>query len=348
MSVNLGIGLNFGGYGNYGFPSFGPSLSLGLNIPLGGQQGCYGNDGFNGSFLNEGFGSPLGGLGYGFGNPMMGLNSMGNCNPMQMMGELALLGSMSQMFGSQGCGSMFGGGGYGNYGQGGFPGQFGGYGNEGGYGFPGQQFQQGFQQGQAYGAGYEQGYEAAMNGAQGPNGVNGCGNGQGTIELQKGNSFTTPGGCTIKWDGDTVSFSDPNGGGGAQASQATQGPGPSRSFGCGCPNRNGFTGEQQGQQQNWNVYGDPHITSPDGSHQDFNNPGGMFTLSDGTKVITTAGAANSPVTSVQIVLPGAQPNWGAGGADPSKTTVYKDVNGKMTASGTANQYMMGGFGNRMG
>ena len=366
MAINLGFNLNIGGgfnmggggfnIGGGGFGFGGPSMSMGLNFG--------GGDGFNASmFLNEGCGSPLGGLGFGLNNPMMGLSSMNmmGCDP--LMSSMALLGGLSQMFGGQGCGCPYGGGGY-----------------PGGGGFPQNPYQAGFQQGMMaaemmdgmnqmggrhhhhhhrhggpdemggidgrrhhrHHHHHHHGGPGEMGGPGRMNKMGEAGRNEGVIQLTKGNSFTTPGGCTINWQGDTVNFSDPNGGGGAQAHQNTQGPGPSRFFNCGRPGE--FSGEQNGKQENWKVWGDPHIQSPNGKSTDFKEPGAEFTLSDGTKVITSAATANGVVEHVQIVLPGAQPQWGGDtGADPNHTTVYKDINGEMTASGTASQYMMGGF-----
>jgi hypothetical protein len=358
-------GERLGGVGNRGNAGFegGDTGSL--------RQQFGNNDGFAQS---QGFGENAG-LGAGLFNPQIGMGQMGNCNMPQMQQMMQQMMRMMQMMQSQGMGGPMNGGGQGQGGpdQCGGPGQ-GGPGNYGGQNGPCQPMQN----------------NGGPNCAQGPDGVNGQqGQDGGTITLKKGDSYTTPGGCTVSWKDDKVSISDPNGGGGAQAQTSTQGPGPSRQFGIGQEGhgaearerdveqyrqRNGIGAEHgnlnlgvddgnkldpanaqhstpesqqsSGSQQDFSIWGDPHITSPNGQQQNFATDAGLFTLSDGSKVLANAPEPNKPVESVEITLPGKQVNFN--GVDPSKTTVYQDKNGQMTAAGTANQYMGGGFQGGLG
>lgn len=319
-----------------GVPSFGPGQSL------------FGNRGFDGFSASPGafenFGGPLGGLGGGFGNPMMGLNSFGGANPQQMQGAMFALGRMMGALASQGQrGAGFGGGFPGGGpmgGPGGFPGggPMGGPGGCGPMGGPG-----------------------AM-GPMGPGGQQG-----GTIELTKGQSFTTPGGATINWQGDEVKVKEPGGnaqgvgggrGFGAQNGQFNQaaafsGPGYNGAIaissnmggglagGCGC-----HQAQQSGKPKEWRVWGDPHIDHPNGEKSDFDKKNAIFTLNDGTQVMMGADNPKGVVQKVQIVLPGGRPNFQAnGGYDPSQTSVMKDDGtGKFQNLGTADKFMGGGFG----
>ncbi|MCA9795885.1 MAG: DUF1521 domain-containing protein [Candidatus Eremiobacteraeota bacterium] len=327
---------------NFGF-------DLRLNFGAGSMPGIgntsllpgFGSDGFSGSpFLND-FSSALGGLGTGFGNPMVGMSNLGGANPQQLLGLVSLLanllgGQMNQGMGGpmNGCGGPGGFGGPGGCG--------GGPHGPGGFGGPG--------------------------GPHGPHGPHGPGGGQGgVIELQKGGSFTTPSGSTISFKGDTVSVHESGGG--------------SRNIGCGCGGAGkagmegrfamagrfsdqgfqgamfmaanmsggacggvaGHQGAQHGNPRHWKVWGDPHINHPDGSKSDFDRKNAMFTLQDGTKVIMCADNPKATVNRVQIVLPGAQPNWK--GIDPNQTSVMQDQGGRFKSVGTAAQMMHGGFGN---
>ncbi|MBN9416645.1 hypothetical protein ABS71_18650 [bacterium SCN 62-11] len=322
-----------------GVPSFGPGQSL------------FGNRGFDGFSASPGafenFGGPLGGLGGGFGNPMMGLNSFGGANPQQMQGAMFALGRMMGALASQGQrGAGFGGGFPGGGpmgGPGGFPGggPMGGPGGCGPMGGPG---------------------------AMGPMGPMGPGGQQGgTIELTKGQSFTTPGGATINWQGDEVKVKEPGGnaqgvgggrGFGAQNGQFNQaaafsGPGYNGAIaissnmggglagGCGCQQA-----QQSGKPKEWRVWGDPHIDHPNGEKSDFDKKNAIFTLNDGTQVMMGADNPKGVVQKVQIVLPGGRPNFQAnGGYDPSQTSVMKDDGtGKFQNLGTADKFMGGGFG----
>ncbi len=343
FSASFGLNTSFG-FGNPllggGIPSFGPGQSL-----FGGR----GFDGFSASAgAFENFGAPLGGLGGGFGNPMMGLGSFGQANPQQLQGAMFALGRMMGALAAQGQrGGGFGGfpGGPG----GGFPQMGGGFPQMGG-GFPGM------------------GGPGAC-GPMGPMGPMGPGGQQGgTIELTKGQTFTTPGGATINWQGDEVKVSEPgagtqnaNGAGrgfGAQNGQFNQaaafsGPGFNAAIAissnmgggvagnCGC-----HQAQQGGQPKNWRVWGDPHIDHPNGSKSDFDKKNAIFTLNDGTQVMMGADNPKGVVQKVQIVLPGGRPNFNAnGGYDPAQTSVMKDDGtGKFQNVGTANQFMGGGFG----
>jgi len=289
----------------------GMALGMGLGSMLGG-------DGFNGS---EALGDldelPMGGLGSGFGNPMMGMPQMGQMNPqaMQLLGQLlgALMGSMSSQ-GAQGPN------------LGGFPGAC-----------PG-----------------------GCAGMGGPNALSGMGQpgaGQ-TIELQKGESFTTPGGATINWAGgkdEEVKISEPGntgrnfgGGNGVNLAASFAGPGFQASLAMsmgGVPGPLGGPAQQaaqDGQPRDWRVWGDPHIDHPNGEKSDFQTKNSMFTLQDGTQVLMGADNPKGIVNRVQIVLPGGQPNWD--GLDPKQTTLMQDNGkGKFEPAGTADRRMQGGF-----
>ena len=92
---------------NFGF-------DLRLNFGAGSMPGIgntsllpgFGSDGFSGSpFLND-FSSALGGLGTGFGNPMVGMPNLGGANPQQLLGLVSLLanllgGQMNQGMGAE-------------------------------------------------------------------------------------------------------------------------------------------------------------------------------------------------------------------------------------------------------
>lgn len=334
FSANLGVGNNFFG-APAGFPQFAPGQ------PLFGNRGF---DGFTGSpGMFDGFGGPLGGLGGGLGNPMLGLNSFGGANPQQLQGAMFMLGRLMGMLAAQGQRGA---------GLGGFPGGPGGFpGGPGGFpggpgGFPGM----------------------GGPGACGPMGPMGPMGGQRTIELQKGQNFTTPGGATIHWQGDEVKVSEPGnanaqgvGAGrnfGAQNGKfnmaaAFSGPGfngalaissnlgAPGALGCGCQHA-----AQDGKPRNWRVWGDPHIDHPNGSKSDFDKKNAIFTLQDGTQVMMGADNPKGVVQKVQIILPGGQPNFNAnGGYDPAQTSVMKDDGtGHFKSIGTANQFMGGGFG----
>ena len=310
-------------------------LGMSLGMALGqASDGFSGSDGlgdFGGGPMG---GAPLGGLSGGFGNPMMGMPQMGQMNPqlMQALGQLlgSLVGSMAGQ-GSQGpCMGC----------QGGFPGQ-----GCQGAGFPGQGF-------------------PGMGGMGGPAGMNpmmGMGQPQGggqTVELQKGDSFTTPGGATIDWQGDEVKVSEPGGsgqnqrgfGGGNSTNMAAafSGPGFQASLAmsvAGVPGPIGGACQQAGQDaqpRDWRVWGDPHIDHPNGEKSDFETKNSMFTLQDGSQVLMGADNPKGVVNKVQIVLPGGQPNWD--GIDPSQTTLMQDNGqGKFESAGTADQFMQGGF-----
>jgi hypothetical protein len=185
--------------------------------------------------------------------------------------------------------------------------------------------------------------------------VGGCHGGERPqpVTLSNGQSYTTPGGCTVSFNNGTVNVGDPNGGGGAQSSMAAQDPcGPGRNWNEFSP----FGADdkcQNGKQQSWKVWGDPHLVNPDGSK--YQTPGGgtdkshsdclptsngLFTLSDGSQVIVQGKGPDGTVKSVTVVPPGGEANWGQGqgGIDPSQTTIFKDENGKFVACGTVNQY----------
>ncbi len=423
MIQNSPIGLNFG-VGFNPMQNFGPAaqgLMMGLSL----------GDNFRGSagLFDQNMG--LGGLGNGFGNPMMGmggLNQMGGTDMRQM---LFLLMAMMAMQQQQGMGGPMGGGQFPQFGQ-----QFPQFGNQFGNQFgPGAGFQQnplmaglqaGLQAGQGnqmqmnpafafgLGAGLGQslGQQMAqpgfgqnmfgpqmggpfsqfgqqpfnpqafaagaamglMNGMNGMNQMGGPGQGGGqSIDLQQGQSFTTPGGATINWQGDTVSVKEPGGGmqqqnvggaGGAEGRNfgaqnafamagtfsgqgfsgafamagATGAGGPAGACGC---HHGGQEMQQSGGPKDWKVWGDPHIKNPNGQQTDFTQPNALFTLNDGTKVLMGADNPNAVVKKVRITLPGGQVNFN--GYDPSKTSVMQDQGGVFKPIGNANQFMGGGF-----
>ena len=351
FSANLGVGGNQFASPFGGFPQFGGGNSL-----FGGR----GYDGFSGSpGMNDGFGSPLGGMGNGFGNPMMGLNGFQGANPQQLQGAMFMLGKLMGMLASQGQRGA---------GMGGFPGGPGGFpGGPGGFpGGPG-----GFPGGPGGFPGGPGGFPGGPGGFGGPQGCGQVGpmgpmGGQRTIEMQKGTTFTTPGGSTIKWEGDEVKISEKGnanaqgvGGGrgfgaqngnvnmaaafsgpgfnGAMAISANMGGGGA--LGCGCQHA---TKDQK--PRDWRVWGDPHIDHPNGSKSDFDKKNAIFTLQDGTQVMMGADNPKGVVQKVQIILPGGQPNFGAG-YEPSQTTVMKDDGtGHFKSIGTADKFMGGGYG----
>jgi len=210
-------------------------------------------------------------------------------------------------------------------------------------------------------------------GSQGPSlggpcgncGANQLGNGQApgggqTVELTKGQSFTTPGGATINWpaEGDEVKVSEPGGsqqqgrnfggGNGVNLAASFAGPGYQASLAVslgGTPGPLGGACQQAAEDsppRDWRVWGDPHIDHPNGEKSDFETKNSMFTLQDGSQVIMGADNPKGVVNKVQIVLPGGQPNWD--GIDPAQTTVMKDNGkGKFESNGTADRLLQGGF-----
>ncbi len=323
FSSNQGVGGNQFAAPFSGFPAFGGNNSL---------FGDRGGDTFWGSpGMNESFGSPLGGMGGGFANPMMGLHGFQGANPQQLQGAMFMLGKLMGMLASQGQRGA---------GLSGFPGSPG--------GFPG--------------------------GPGGPGGSQGCGQvgpmgpmgGQRSIEMQKGTTFTTPGGSTIKWEGDEVKISE-------KGNTSAQGIGGGRGFGAKNGSVNmaaafsgpGFNGAmaisanmggggalgcgyqhatKDQKPRDWRVWGDPHIDHPNGSKSDFDKKNAIFTLQDGTQVMMGADNPKGVVQKVQIILPGGQPNFGAG-YEPSQTSVMKDDGtGHFKSIGTADKFMGGGYG----
>ena len=197
----------------------------------------------------------------------------------------------------------------------------------------------------------------------------GQGGGQ-TIELQKGQSFTTPGGSTIDWKGNTVKVKEPGGqqrdlGGGSAAASASAGFGgaaaSAAASGAGSAAAAATAGgggaaasaavdgatKNSTKAKEWKVWGDPHIQNPDGSKQDFKTKNAVFSLQDGTKVMMCADNPKGVVEKVRVTLPGGQLNMQ--GVDAKQTTVYGNGDGnKFVNQGTLDQYMNGfpnaGFG----
>jgi len=189
------------------------------------------------------------------------------------------------------------------------------------------QQQQGQRGGQGGPGGFPGGSPIGMQPGQGQ----GQGQGQG-VELQKGQSYTTPGGATINWQGDEVKIHEPGGGGQCHGTGGQQGGG---SFAFAAANGNSafamagsFSGNpccccahQVAKPRDWKVWGDPHVTNPDGSHhEDFSRKNGMFTLQDGTRVVIEADGPKGVTQRVKIFPPGAR----LGGFDPNQTTSYTD------------------------
>lgn len=297
-------------------PAFGNSFSNGF------ANGPIGNDGFRASAgFCDGNGSALGGLGNGLANPMNGMGCLGQANPQQTKQMLVLVGMLAGMLASQG------------------------------------------QRGPGLGC---QGGPSQMGGCK-PAG--GCQQPK-TIQLQKGSSFTTPGGSTITWKGDEVKVKEKGGkqqSSGAAAAGRNFGAGNNFAMGafmagpgfaagmmvagsgmggaagaCAC-----HCAQKEAKPSNWRVWGDPHIDHPNGSKSDFKKKNAMFTLQDGTRVLMGADNPKGVVQSVQIILPGGEPNWSK--IDPKQTSIMQD-NGKghFNDIGTADKMMQGGFGGGQG
>ncbi|MCE1245375.1 MAG: hypothetical protein LWY06_01890 [Firmicutes bacterium] len=372
IGMNLNFGMSVGGGSildrAMGMASGGMGISSSLNLPglsLSASAGLgFGADssmlsqealmggGSNffhplmGGMGNGMMGSPMGGLGCGMGmvpgmmpgmggmGCMGGMGQMGGMmKQMQMMQMMQMMQQMMQMMQSQ-MGQMGGGmPGMGMPGMG-MPGM--------GMGMPGMGMP---------GMG-------GMNGMDGMGGMGGMGGGP--IELQKGGSWTSPGGSTIKWEGDTVNVNEPGGG------QRQLGGGGGMAFAGAMTNGNqsmafagvigGVGGNQQsnGQPNNWKVWGDPHINDGAGKQQDFKTNNAMFSLQDGTKVAMCAAGPQGVVERVRIFPPNTAVNQQTlGGIDPSKTTVYQNQGNSKVASGTLDQYAgvngmgMSPFGNQM-
>lgn len=324
---------------SFGVSTFTQPMNFGRTaFPLGGS--IFQRPGFDGFMPSagvfDGCGS-LGGLGFGMANPAMGLNSFQGANQQQLQGALFMLGQMMGQLASQGQRGP---------GLGGYPGCF------AGPGMPGQMGPMG----------------PGQMGPMGPMGPGQMGAPR-TVQLQQGQDFTTPGGVKISWKGDEVKIHEPGSGaqgvGGAgrafganQGSQnmaaAWSGPGYSAALaistngaapgalGCGCHHA-----AKDGKPRDWRVWGDPHIDHPNGSKSDFDKKNAMFPLSDGSQIIMGADSPNGTVKSVQVVLPGGQPNWQ--GLDPSQTSVMQDDgSGHFKSVGTADRFMNGGFNNMGG
>lgn len=202
----------------------------------------------------------------------------------------------------------------------------------------------------------------------------------GVVELRKGQTFNTPGGCQISWKGNTVSVKEPGGqqrilGGAAMGAAAGAGMGAVAFAGAFAGNGyagafagaavgvGGFAGAGMGMMagvggrtkpNNWKVWGDPHIKDGAGKRQDFKTNNAMFTLQDGTRVAMAAAGPKGVVKRVRIFLPGTPINRGTlGGINPRQTTVYHNRGLRKVAGGTLDQYMgipgmnMSPFGNVM-
>ena len=181
-----------------------------------------------------------------------------------------------------------------------------------------------------------------------------------TIELQKGQTFTTPGGCQINWKGNTVKVHEPGGGqrdladgfasasasvdknGNATASAAAWGNGTAASasasglYGTAAASAVSGQAKYANKARDWKVWGDPHIQNPDGSKNDFKTKNAMFTLQDGTKVLMCADNPKGTVDKVRITLPGGQMNMQ--GVDPRQTMVYANDGNKLNEMGTLDKY----------
>jgi len=185
-------------------------------------------------------------------------------------------------------------------------------------------------------------------------------NGQGTIELQKGQSFTTPGGCEVSWKENTVKIHEPGGGGKdlsdgfAMASAGSDGvsswakaaawgnssaAASAAAGGGAAASASAVSGvaKQAASPRDWKVWGDPHIQNPDGSKQDFKTKNAVFTLQDGSKVMMCADKPDGNVNKVRITLPGGEMNLQ--GVDQKQTTVYGNDGDKLVNRGTLDTYM---------
>jgi len=188
-----------------------------------------------------------------------------------------------------------------------------------------------------------------------------------TIELQKGDTFKTPGGVEIGWKDDTVTVKEPGGqqqqvgqtGGSSAAAAASAGPNgasaaasatgkgsaaaaaaagddaAASASATGTDDKKGKKTDDKASE--WKVWGDPHIKNPDGSQQDFKTKNANFKCKDGTQILMCADKPDGVVNKVRIALPGDQMNMQ--GVDAKQTSVYDQNNGKFENKGTMDQYM---------
>ena len=378
--MNISAGLNL------------PGLSMGMSLGagFGMDSTSFSPDAMMGGRSN--FSHPLLGMGGGMGMPqcgmgngmgmipgmMPGMGGMGQMggmggNRQMMMMMMQMMKMMMQMMQRGGCGGGM------PMGRG-MPGM-GGPGGCGGGMNPMGQMMNGMGQMMKGMGNMMQGMGRMMGsgGMRGPGmcpgmgGMQGAGRGQGggrVVELQKGQSFTTPGGCSISWKGNTVNVKEPGGrqkqmgAGGAAAGMgagmafagAFAGVGQNGAFagafigvggaaGCGGMGGCGGAGKYQ-KPNNWKVWGDPHIKDGKGKQQDFKTNNSMFTLRDGSRVAMCAAGPKGVVNRVRIFLPGTPVNKRTlGGINPNKTTVYQNQGLGKKAAGTLDQYMgMGGMG----
>lgn len=414
IGMQMGMGMSIGGFGGgilerammmaqggMGISTSlqlpGLSLSASMGIGLGGDMTTLSSEAMMGGgsnffhpLMGSGFGTPMAGYGSGMGmvpGMMPGLIGMqhgyrGQQNQQMMMMMMQLLMMMMQLMqqqmGQRGC-SMPGQGMYGM----GMPGQ----GMPGmgtlGQGMPGLgtlgQGMPGLGMTGMGGLGMVPGM--GMSGMSGISGMNGMQGSGGAFDLQQGQTWTSPGGSTISWQGDTVTVNEPGGGtrqlGGAVAGAgaaatgsgafafagAISGNGMSMSFAGAFAGVGGMAGvgamagigtQSSGQPNNWKVWGDPHITDGSGKQQDFKTNNAMFTLQDGTKVAMCASGPQGVVSRVRIFPPNVGVNaQNLGGIDPKQTTVYHNVGNQKVAGGTLDQYAqypgfgMSPFGNQM-
>ncbi|GEM_PF-1285418 len=237
----------------------------------------------------------------------------------------------------------------------------------------GGQIPGGMQQQQPIGQNQGQQQPGQVGQQQGP-GHHGGQQGQ-TIELQKGDTFKTPGGVDIAWKDDTVTVKEPGGkekqvgqtGGGdgwgssasaaaasgkdgASAAAAATGKGSAAAAAAAgddasaAASADGTKGTKKDKNSDktddkaseWKVWGDPHIKNPDGSSQDFKTKNACFNCKDGTQILMCADKPDGLVNKVRIALPGGQMDMK--GIDEKQTSVYDQNNGKFENKGTMDQY----------
>ncbi|HEY4001030.1 MAG TPA: hypothetical protein VGO93_19330 [Candidatus Xenobia bacterium] len=86
------------------------------------------------------------------------------------------------------------------------------------------------------------------------------------------------------------------------------------------------------------VWGDPHITSPNGKQQQFATPNALLVNGNGSAVLVQSPGDNKEATSASAYKPG---QWSSISSDPNKTDVYENLNGLLRDLGTAQSLGIG-------
>ncbi|MEW6283258.1 MAG: hypothetical protein AB1758_31915 [Candidatus Eremiobacterota bacterium] len=191
----------------------------------------------------------------------------------------------------------------------------------------------------------------------------------GPIELQQGETYTTPSGSTISFKGTKVEVHETGESAAAAAASDTAAEGEKPAGFClsasasasasssggaaasaaasaciaagpalpGPAGASAATAAAAAQERAWRVYGDPHIKHPDGSKSDFDRKNGLFTLQDGTRVLMIADNPRATVNSVRIFPPGTRVRFNPGEAE--QTSVMQDRNGRFVPLGPASQVL---------